>query len=239
MAIAAVGLFILGLGNFTIVRFSFAIISSITERELANKFISCLPLGVTTGGIILSYFYTLVKHWRFMTLYFQLIPSILLLLATFFLLEDPPESLLKTKNLERIRNALNKIGRINTGEDNIISEREIEEYLEEASNMHQIKESTNPLDLFRYPSIRKETIAFMFMELLIQMNYLSAGVIVDKFGFSPSLNLILLYCAEYASLPFLIAFSSKVKRKLFGILVISLSTLLSFITVTVEVPPNC
>ena len=129
MAVAAVGLFVLGLGNFTIVRFAYAIISEITERGLASKFTSCLPVGVTTGGIVLSYFYTLVKHWRFMTLYFQLIPSAILLLITFFLLEDPPESLLKTKDSERIRQALNKIGRINKGEDNLINEREVQEYL--------------------------------------------------------------------------------------------------------------
>ena len=83
----------------------------------------------TIGGIIVSLMFEWLKHWRHVGLYFMLPLFILELLGFAFIYEDTPLSLLKTKDVNKVCAALNRIGRINKGEDNLISEAEIQEYL--------------------------------------------------------------------------------------------------------------
>ena len=64
-----------------------------------------------------------------MALYTCLIPYTLLFIGLIFFFEDTPQSLLKTKTAKEICQALNRIGKVNKGEDNIISEQEVEEFL--------------------------------------------------------------------------------------------------------------
>ena len=182
--VACVGLFIIGLGNMNPTKFGLAIISEITEQTLANKFISSTPIGVTIGGILTPVFYEAINNWRLFTLYFQLLPSILVFLVIFFIFEDTPQSMMKTGECDDICKALNRIGKINKGQSNIVSREEIEEYLREERKREEIKESTNPIDLFRYPSLRLTTICFIFIELIINLIYLANGFLLTLVGFN-------------------------------------------------------
>ena len=47
-------------------------------------------IGTTIGGLIISGAFDAIEHWRFVSVYFLLIPSVLLFLITYFLLEDTP-----------------------------------------------------------------------------------------------------------------------------------------------------
>ena len=59
----------------------------------------------------------------------MLIPYTIIFIVLIFFFQDTPQSLLKTKTAEEICQAINKIGRINKGEDNIVTEEEVDEFL--------------------------------------------------------------------------------------------------------------
>ena len=61
----------------------------------------------------------------------MLIPYTIIFIVLIFFFQDTPQSLLKTKTAKEICQAINKIGRINKGEDNIVTEEEVEEFLKE------------------------------------------------------------------------------------------------------------
>ena len=59
-----------------------------------------------------------------------------------------------------------------------------------------MKEINNPFDLFKYSSIRKESISFLFTNFLINLIALSNGVIVGIIGFNATLNQTLINISE-------------------------------------------
>ena len=67
-----------------------------------------------------------------------LLPLTLLLLLTIFIFQDTPYSLLKSKSAKEICESLNRIGRINKGIDNLVSEEEVIEFLEEENKIGKI-----------------------------------------------------------------------------------------------------
>ena len=70
--------------------------------------------------------YGLIKDWRQVTLYFICISYTIMFLLVLFIFQDTPQSLLKTKTAKEICAALNRIGKMNLGEENIIDEEEVE-----------------------------------------------------------------------------------------------------------------
>ena len=103
---ACVGLFFIGAGNIAQVRLGVSIISEITEKKLASKFIATLLGGTTLGALLCTFAFWMLKHWRYVGYYFMLIPSIIILLVTFFLLQETPKFLIKSRNSEKILSAL-------------------------------------------------------------------------------------------------------------------------------------
>ena len=65
MNIANIGLYILGLGTLSPLKFSMPFISEITESKLSSQFVSCMRIGVTAGGLLGSLTYESIKHWRY------------------------------------------------------------------------------------------------------------------------------------------------------------------------------
>ena len=76
---------------------------------------------MTCGGLFVTQMYGLIKDWRQVTLYFICISYLIMFLLVFFFFQDTPQSLLKTKTASEICQALNKIGKINLGVENIVS----------------------------------------------------------------------------------------------------------------------
>ena len=52
--------------------------------------------------------------------------------------------------MNKICASLNRIGRINKGENNLVSEAEIEEYLQQEEEREKVKESVSILDICRH-----------------------------------------------------------------------------------------
>ena len=147
--------------------------------------------------------------------------------------------MLKTKNAEKICATLNWIGRINKGEDNLISEEEIEEYLEQEEEREKIKESTNVLDMCRYKSLRTPSIVFIIFCFLMNMVYFAHSSIISAIGFNPTFHQILMSIAQFASLPLILFMFTKLSRKKSIICFAFLGAALSLISVLVRVPSDC
>ena len=102
-----------------------------------------------------------------------------------------------------------------------------------------MKEINNPFDLFKYSSIRKESISFLFTNFLINLIALSNGVIVGIIGFNATLNQTLINISELLSLPFLILLIPNIRRKKSGFIATSICSISSFLTIFIHVPSNC
>ena len=191
------------------------------------------------GGMILSFAYGQIKEWRTVSVYFLLIPLVILLILVFLFFEDTPYSLLKSKTAKEISESLNRIGKINTGEDNLVSEEEIVVLLEEEAKIEKIQEHTNPLDLFRYPSLRVKSIAFTVYAFLISIAYFAQSMNIDKIGFNPTLNQLLMNIAELLHVPILLLTVSIVRRQISGFVTMSVCCFLSLATYFLLVPSNC
>lgn len=90
-----------------------------------------ISVGYTLSAVVISLAYNYLQNWRSVTLCLLVLVSALILFLTVFFLEDSPSSMIKSRNVAYTCSILNRIGKINKGEENIISEEEVEEYFEE------------------------------------------------------------------------------------------------------------
>ena len=95
---ASIAQYFIGLGILPIVRLGIPIINESTEKGLAEKFVGTLMIGTTMRGIFCAITFNWLKNWQHVILFFCTIPSLILLFATFFILEDTPKYLLKMKD---------------------------------------------------------------------------------------------------------------------------------------------
>ena len=121
MALAIISLFILGFGLASPYWYCISMVTEITEPRLSKSFTSTIDGAFSFGGILVSLMYGWVKDWRYVSLYLILIPGIIMWIITFLFVEDTPYSLIKSKSVAEICRSLNRIGKINKGEDNLIT----------------------------------------------------------------------------------------------------------------------
>ena len=119
MAMANLGLFLIGFGQNALIYYAISIINEVVSRDWESKLTGSLICCQTVDGIVSSLVFSWVKHWRYASLYCILLPFVLLLIGFIFLYEDTPMSLLKTKNWEKICASLNRIGSGSTREKTI------------------------------------------------------------------------------------------------------------------------
>ena len=194
LEVACIGFFLLGLAYLCPTQLGVALISEFTEKTLSTKFTGSLIIGSTVAGMLVPLGYVLVPHWRYFSLYFVLIPAVLIFLCSWLILEDTPHELMKTKDAAEICRVLNRIGNINKGEPNLVTEEEVRDYLHRQSEVEQVKESASALDLFRYPSLRFQSVIILLLTLLLTLLFYGYGVTVNIYGFNPRLNQTLLGC---------------------------------------------
>ena len=81
--------------------------------------------GYSIGGIIAAFTYQWLKHWRLVTLYFNVFIAIIFLVLTYFLYHDPPKILMKTCDISTICETLNKIAKFNGRDENTITQNDV------------------------------------------------------------------------------------------------------------------
>ena len=147
ISMAVLGIFLAGFNGNGVCRLTISFISEITDRQLGAKFMSVLLIGLAIGGIVVSSVYGVVPHWRAMSTYFLVFPNMLLFVWMLLLLEDTPQSMLRNMGIEEVCLALNRIGWINSGEEDLIDEEEVELYMEDQQAMEVIQKPVSPMDL--------------------------------------------------------------------------------------------
>ena len=98
LALASISLFLIGYGLSIPSCYIISIVTEVTEPNLSKKFIATINGPEIIGGMLISYAYGQIKEWRAVSIYFILIPTIILLIITILFLEDTPYSLLKSKS---------------------------------------------------------------------------------------------------------------------------------------------
>ena len=121
MTMAIIGLVFIGMGIQQPLNFIVPILTEVVEPILAKKFIATLVGFFISGCLFAGWIWNEIHHWKTATLYLLLIPHVVIFIFSFFFFEDTPQSLIKTKTAEEICISLNRIGRINLGEDNLIT----------------------------------------------------------------------------------------------------------------------
>jgi hypothetical protein len=86
MVIALVGFVLIGVGLFGPVRYGLVVVSEVTERERGEVMIATLLGGAKIGGLLSAVAFGLIGHWRYVALYCSLLPSLIALTVTYFMM---------------------------------------------------------------------------------------------------------------------------------------------------------
>ena len=114
LVVAIIALIFANFGSLPLLRISQAIIAEITGPKLKQRFVSALGVGLSLGGLLGGILYEVVKHWRYSSLYINLMSSLFILMVSYFLVKETPRFiLLNSKDSEEAAEKFNQIGRLN------------------------------------------------------------------------------------------------------------------------------
>lgn len=131
--------------------------------------------------------------------------------------------------------ALNRIGRINMKQDNLITREDVENVLlQEEDNLEKFNFFITPYHLCKFPSLRGPTITCSLMFILITYVYFGPIVIVGGLGISPFLSQIIVSCSELFAYPFSFCFVKKLPRILTGQISFALAAAINFTLIFVH-----
>ena len=147
--------------------------------------------------------------------------------------------MIRNKSADEVGEVLNRIGRINKGEDGLVAIEEIEEYMERQKQIEDGKESTSVLDLCRYASLRKVFIPYALLGFFTELVYFAYSTMIDYIGFGAALNQILITSIEILAFPLLVLLSNRVPRKKSALIIFSANLVLFIGLYILKIPFNC
>lgn len=121
---AVIGLFLAGAGCESAIRISMAVLGEIMDFYVRQQYSVALEIAFALGGIFVGIIYWVFPYWRLINIIFILIPCLVEQGLFLFYFEETPKFLLG-KGVGTCLKAMNRIGRINTGVKNILTEEEI------------------------------------------------------------------------------------------------------------------
>ena len=194
--IVLLALFILGFGTVTKYTTCFVSVAEIVDSEMRQKYLVLFEVGQAIGTLLVGVFYYLIPHWRYNMMITNIAPLALCLLIFIFFLQETPKYLVK--NPENAVKSLNRIAKINKGEDNVVTLEDINSVVQAQSEHHeQFKSITvSPLDLLRYKSLR--TISFAVAAIVFSKRYVKFGplILIDNLGVNIFVNQIVMALAK-------------------------------------------
>ena len=102
-----------------------------------------------------------------------------------------------------------------------------------------MQESFTVLDIFGYKSLRRASIIFSILILLVDFIYYAHSTIIDRIGFNATLNQALISSSEMVGVVLSLILAIIFPRKFSGIILYFLSFALSMIGFIVKVPASC
>ena len=115
----AVGLFFSGCGCDAAINICFFFFGEVVGDERRQKYSVFVQIFFTLGAMIITFFFSVIDSWRINWICLVTVPAIIELLLLIFYIEETPQFLLK-KGVAVTKKALNRIGRINKNQDNIL-----------------------------------------------------------------------------------------------------------------------
>lgn len=121
LTMISIGMIMCGAGINVSGGMLFYILSETTENVKRQKYSIVIQIGYNIAAILMTGFYYFIGTWRIIFIMISLIPAIVAFFFFMIYVEETPQFLLKGSN-EKSLKALNRIGYINYGIKDILSE---------------------------------------------------------------------------------------------------------------------
>lgn len=121
---AGIGLFMIGGGSDAAVNVCFNFFGEVVEFNTRQKYSVILQFSFPFGVIVITTAFLWIHDWQIVTLIFLVIPSTVAMIFIFIYIEETPQFLLRG-SIDNSLKSLNRIGKINLGLQNILTEKDI------------------------------------------------------------------------------------------------------------------
>uniref|UniRef100_A0A336ML99 CSON003405 protein n=1 Tax=Culicoides sonorensis TaxID=179676 RepID=A0A336ML99_CULSO len=170
----------------------------------------CIGVFYCLGSMITPWIAASLGDWKLFLLAVA-IPS--LLVPTFyFLIPESAQWLISKQKIDEAIKSFQKIAKLNS---KVLDPVTIEEFRENAKNIHKINdtENVNLLSLFKTPRLRKNTLILFFKSMVITLCYDAISKNVEGLGLSPFVMFTLSSATILPACLVLLALQDKIGRK--------------------------
>lgn len=102
-----------------------AYLSEAVDYYVRQNYSIALEMAFGFAGVLVGIFYWIIRDWRYVTIFFCGVLGIIVLFLFIFYVEETPKFLITKKGVQKSIKALNRIGRINLGKSDLITEEDI------------------------------------------------------------------------------------------------------------------
>jgi len=106
-----------------------AVFGEVVDYYIRQKYSVALEIFFGLSGVCVGLVYLAFGQWRIITGCFILLPAVVQLFMLIFYLEETPKFLIK-KGKDIAIKSLNRVGKINLGEDELVTEEDIDSVIE-------------------------------------------------------------------------------------------------------------
>lgn len=170
----------------------------------------CIGVFYCLGSMITPWIAASLGDWKYFLLAVA-IPS-LLVPSFYFLIPESAQWLISKHKIERAINSFQKIAKMN---NKVLDTATIDEFRENAKNIHKVcdSENVNLLSLFKTPRLRRNTLILFFKSMVITLCYDAISKNVEGLGLSPFIMFTLSSATIFPACLVLLALQDKIGRK--------------------------
>ena len=182
--------------------------------------------------------FLLVGQWRVIVFTLMAVPSAIILFFIIIYVEETPQFLIR-KGVPSTLKALNRIGNINQGRKNILTEEDIINVINEQVEEKKYQKTINVLDLCRFPSLRIISIGMSYFFFSVSVLYYGPILAIDSIGFNIFISSYVIQFSEllvYVPLFFYVDF---IPRQKASIILFSMAGLCAAIILFLGKPKDC
>ena len=197
-----------------------------------------MQIVFTLGAIFVTILFYLIPNWRVVMITSVTIPSMIFFALMAGYLEETPQFLVR-KGVEPTLKAMNRIGKINFGLRDILEPEDIQNVIEEQMEQKEFQGIITPLDLFKFPSLRKITISCSLVCFAIYGLYYGPVLIISQIGFDIYISSIIVQGSGLASFIPVYFLIETIPRRKSGFFFFAITLTSAVILIFVVKPNDC
>jgi MFS family permease len=120
----AIGLFMCGCGSDAGINICFFFFGEVVGDAKRQKYSVIIQIFFCLGAMIITLFFYLISEWRTNWLILVTGPAVVEMVLLWYYIEETPQFLVK-KGVNQTLKAMNRIGKINKGKDDILDEDDV------------------------------------------------------------------------------------------------------------------